>query len=332
MLVICEDCAKRYNIDEKQIKGLKAQFSCKRCGHVIIVEKPPVSMPDPEKEELASGQATPDPVMQEAPEPKEKKRSKAKRKGMSIRSYLFITMILGFILTSGAFAYLYLKYIPEIINNQIELRTAAITETFRGVITKPLLLRNYLQVNKEAQRTSKLPGVAYATVINKRGIVVAGFFSDLRRFDRAFETQVKKKGFPVSILAENKLGSGDGHSKIEVGGQSIFDTVSAIPDSGGEVHVGIYVSDVDTAIRSALVSPTTISVMAAILISGFLVLFFLTRMITKPMQELTDVANRISLGELDLVVEPGGPREMRALATAFERMRISIKAAVERLA
>jgi nitrate/nitrite-specific signal transduction histidine kinase len=95
--------------------------------------------------------------------------------------------------------------------------------------------------------------------------------------------------------------------------------------------VGIYVSDVDTAIRNALISPVTISVMAAILLSGILVLFLLTSMITKPMRELTDVANRISLGELDLVIEPDGPREMRALAIAFERMRISIKAAVERL-
>ncbi len=331
MLVICEDCAKRYNIDGKQIKGPKAQFSCKRCGHVILVEKPAVAIQEPEKEEFVSSQATPDPVRQKEPEAEEKKRPKLKGKGMPIRSYLFITMILGFMLISGAFAYLYLKYIPEIINDQIELRTSAITETFRGVIIKPLLLRNYLQVNKEAQRTSKLPGVAYATVINKRGIVVAGFFSDLKRFDRDFETMVKKKGFPLSILAKNKLGSGDGHSSIEVGGQHIFDTVSAIPDSGGEVHVGIYVSDVDTAIRNALVSPTTISIMAAILVSGILVLLFLTRMITKPMQELTNVANRISLGELDLVVEPDGPREMRALAVAFERMRISIKAAVERL-
>jgi len=331
MLVICEDCAKRYNIDEKQIKGPKAQFSCKKCGHIIIVEKPAATASEPEKEDIFNETPAPDPTPKEPSETEERKRPQKKGKGVPIRSYLFITMIVGFMLISGAFAYLYLKYIPEIINDQIELRTSAITETFRGVITKPLLLRNYLQVNKEAQRTSKLPGVAYAAVVNKKGIVVAGFFSDLRRFDRTFETQVKNKGFPVSILAQNKLGSGDGHSRIVVGGQSIFDTVSAISDSGGEVHVGIYVSDVDTAIRNALISPVTISVMAAILLSGILVLFLLTSMITKPMRELTDVANRISLGELDLVIEPDGPREMRALAVAFERMRISIKAAVERL-
>ncbi|HID00544.1 MAG TPA: HAMP domain-containing protein, partial [Piscirickettsiaceae bacterium] len=90
-------------------------------------------------------------------------------------------------------------------------------------------------------------------------------------------------------------------------------------------------SVVNDTIRSVLVSPVTISIFGTILFSGFLVLFLLTRMITRPMQELTEIANRISLGEVNLEITPDGPREMRALATAFERMRISIKAAVERL-
>jgi methyl-accepting chemotaxis protein len=232
---------------------------------------------------------------------------------------------------SGAFAYLYLNYIPEIINNQIELRTSAIAESFSGVVKKPLLVRHYLQVNKEAKRVSKLPGVAYASVVNQKGIVLAGFFSDLTRFERQFEMRVKEKGFPASVLAQNKLGTGDGHARITVGGQTIYDTVVAIPGSGGVVHVGIYISEVDGAIRNALVSPTTLAIIIVIVLIGFLILFFLTRTITRPMQDLTDVANRISLGELDLVVIPTGPSEMRELATAFERMRFSIKAAVDRL-
>jgi len=37
------------------------------------------------------------------------------------------------------------------------------------------------------------------------------------------------------------------------------------------------------------------------------------------------------LGEMDLTITPRGPREMRELAVAFERMRYSVKAAMERL-
>ena len=43
MLIICEDCAKRYNIDESRIKGNRARFTCKECRHIIIVNKSDVS-------------------------------------------------------------------------------------------------------------------------------------------------------------------------------------------------------------------------------------------------------------------------------------------------
>jgi predicted Zn finger-like uncharacterized protein len=45
MLIICEDCARRYNIDESRIKGNRARFTCKECGHIIIVEKSDLDRP-----------------------------------------------------------------------------------------------------------------------------------------------------------------------------------------------------------------------------------------------------------------------------------------------
>lgn len=39
MLAICEDCSKKYNIDESKIKGPRACFPCQECGHIIIVVK-----------------------------------------------------------------------------------------------------------------------------------------------------------------------------------------------------------------------------------------------------------------------------------------------------
>jgi len=39
MLAICEECSKKYNVDEAKIKGERARFSCQECGHVITVVK-----------------------------------------------------------------------------------------------------------------------------------------------------------------------------------------------------------------------------------------------------------------------------------------------------
>jgi HAMP domain-containing protein len=345
MLVICEDCAKKYNIDENRIKGKKAKFSCRACGHVIVIEKPvaKASAPDPVSTPPAAA----------APAPKEKKEKKTEQpapktvaakkagpasavkgnKGKPIGFYLLVTLIVGFLVATGTFSFIYFKYVPDIINEQIELRTEAIAKSFSGVIKTPMLLKNYLQVNKEAQRTSKLPGVAYAAVVNKKGVVIAGFFSDLDRFDKEFSQRVKKKGFPVEILAQNPLppGAEEADTRIQVGNQIIYDEVNATPESGGEVHIGIYVSEVDRAIKQALLSPLTLALAALVLAIVFITFFLLNRLITKPLRELTNVANRISLGEMDLQVVPSGPSEMRELAVAFERMRYSIKVAMDRM-
>ncbi len=39
MLAICEDCSKKYNIDESKMKSERARFSCQECGHIIVVVK-----------------------------------------------------------------------------------------------------------------------------------------------------------------------------------------------------------------------------------------------------------------------------------------------------
>ncbi len=333
MLVICEDCAKKYDIDETRIKRDKAQFSCKECGHIIVVEKPKVIEPPAEKEtnsdEEIMAQAAMEPTRPTTPQATHRTTGK----GTPVSVYIMTTMIIGFLVISAAFAYLYLTFIPQIINNQIELRTVAITKAFSGIVKKPLVLKDYLQVNKEAQRISKIPGVAYAAVVNSKGIVIAGFFSDLQRYDPQFVELVKKKGFPKDVLAQNKLPQGgeENTGRMIVGGQKIVDDAALIADTGGVVHVGVYVSEVDDAIQNALLSPLTLSVAAGVIVVGIIMMLLLSSLIGKPMRELTDVANRISFGQMDLNINSKGPREMRELAVAFDRMRISIKAALKRL-
>jgi predicted Zn finger-like uncharacterized protein len=39
MLAICEECSKKYNVDESKMQGTRARFSCQECGHIIVVVK-----------------------------------------------------------------------------------------------------------------------------------------------------------------------------------------------------------------------------------------------------------------------------------------------------
>jgi HAMP domain-containing protein len=256
------------------------------------------------------------------------------KKGTPVAGYIFIVMLTGFIVACGSFIFLAMRYVPGIINHQIELRNQAITTSFSSMIKKPLMLRDYLQVNREAQATSKLPGVAYAAVINSKGLVIGGFFSDLNRFDRLFAQKVKAGGFPLEIFSINRLAAGvsEANKVLNVGGQNIYDKAKAIPEIDAEVHIGIYVSEVQEAIHDALVSPLTITLISLTLVVGVILFFVLNRVITKPLEEVTDVVNRISLGEMDLDFTPRGPREIRQLGAAFERMQQSIKYMLGRIA
>ena len=47
MIVICEECGKKYRIDPSKIKGKAASFKCRVCTHVIMVTKPEIETPQP---------------------------------------------------------------------------------------------------------------------------------------------------------------------------------------------------------------------------------------------------------------------------------------------
>ena len=41
MIVICEECGKKYRIDPEKIKKESTRFKCTFCSHLISVRKPP---------------------------------------------------------------------------------------------------------------------------------------------------------------------------------------------------------------------------------------------------------------------------------------------------
>lgn len=40
LFVVCEECGKKYRVDTAKIIGLAAGFSCRSCGHRILVARP----------------------------------------------------------------------------------------------------------------------------------------------------------------------------------------------------------------------------------------------------------------------------------------------------
>ncbi|MCJ7774313.1 MAG: zinc-ribbon domain-containing protein, partial [Desulfobacterales bacterium] len=44
MIIICEECGKKYRVDASKIKGETAKVKCRSCNHLITVDKPAVAV------------------------------------------------------------------------------------------------------------------------------------------------------------------------------------------------------------------------------------------------------------------------------------------------
>ncbi|MDW7771875.1 MAG: zinc-ribbon domain-containing protein [Desulfobulbaceae bacterium] len=125
MLIICEDCAKRYNIDESRIKGSRARFTCRECGHIIIVDKSDLtrslissSAPSRIPESHA---ASIDPAEgiesifgdTQVERPEGIAAAKSRNRGLPLNYYLLPVLLAAFLCTSGVLAYLYTAYLAE---------------------------------------------------------------------------------------------------------------------------------------------------------------------------------------------------------------------------
>jgi len=346
MFVNCEECGKRYTIDENKITGENARFKCKACGNIIKIAKPqPQVEPEPMIDDFAPSLSTTkiNAKLEEAgqkAEYAELERRSAERKpktlltkkgGLSIGAKLLI-MFLSFVVVLGsALIFTYLKYVPPLMTEQINLRTYSVSSAFSNAVLQPLLLRNYLEINNNAEVISKLPGVAYATVLNNKGIVVSGLFGDLQRFSPDFIAMIKKEGFPKNLSLQNRIPSGAKKSEanLTAGGQKIYDVGVSVGNTGGEAHVGLFTEDVEKAAHRTIMPLLVILAVMAIL--GGLGIIFLTRTISNPIKLLTEAAERISLGEIDIAINVKGSGEIAELAASLERMRFSIKTAIERL-
>ncbi len=73
------------------------------------------------------------------------------------------------------------------------------------------------------------------------------------------------------------------------------------------------------------------TVMSALLLLLLVVIFLYSRSVIQPIRYLSEVADKISMGELDTPIQLKARGEVSVLAESIERMQASVKAAIERL-
>jgi methyl-accepting chemotaxis protein len=112
MIVICEECGKKYKIDPGKIKGEQARFKCKACSHIITVNKvesrhepeptvEPETMDSPVADSTESSEETIDksePLSQavepSAPPVTDRIDRRKKKRGMGLTTKVILLMLL----------------------------------------------------------------------------------------------------------------------------------------------------------------------------------------------------------------------------------------------
>jgi predicted Zn finger-like uncharacterized protein len=347
MIIKCKPCGKNYRINSNKFTSNQMLLICPHCKSETIVAKPREEIESNEAFDLSNSDRPSGPHPNLKPD---KKRSsklprfklemgnqtllnsiKKNKTNLTVGKKLLLVFLIFIFFTGSILTVVYMMLVPSLMHNQLNLRTSSISHSLSAAVQEPLLTKNYVVVNQTAEINAKLPGVAYVYVLDKKHNVVAGMFGDKKRFRPDFIDKANEFGFPKEISSLNKIPSDKAESSLDyqVGGQKIHDVAVRIGHGSETAHVGLFTENAENTVRKSLIPLLIVLIVFTLL--GCLSFLLVARTISTPIQSLTQAAERLSLGEIDSPIQVRGSGEIRDLAASLERMRFSIKEAINRL-
>ncbi len=373
MIVICEECGKKYQIDAGRIKGKQARFKCKGCGHLVTVtkpaEEPAPAPPRPEPGAGASaGETGKEKKKKEKKDKKEKKAAGPKRLGL--RTKMFLLFFLVPILCIAAAGWLYIQQFnnlsslitdqsSDVVNqmgedliarkaktvaNQVEIYLDAnpglqkedfnTDPEFRKIVVQPVGETGYTCIytvpdedgvsSLWAHPNENLIGVDMKEAMQKA--LGKGFPAWWKVYSGAFEGKVSGGYYPWQ--------DADGEIRDKFMICTPIENTPYVVASTTYMYEFTHPMDRLQARAGELTNSTINTIMAivagTIILIGVIVMLFGHRL-TRRIQSLTDVTERISVGELDADVEIESKDEIEDLGDAVSRMQDSIRLSIERL-
>ncbi|MBT8350812.1 MAG: zinc-ribbon domain-containing protein [Deltaproteobacteria bacterium] len=377
MIVICEECGKKYSIDPSKIKGEAAKFKCKVCDFIISVIKPvqspAASLPkppfvEPEKEAVFKKTST-DKKKIKKKFARTKKTKSYNAKGFGIlRKMLLFFFLIPIVLIIGA-NLLYLRQMnnlaslltsesSKIVNNLIEEKVA---DTARKVASQCSL---YLEAHPGLKKQNFNYDAKFKRIaIQKVGLTGYSALYEKPDPKGVWRTWVhvnpKIIGIDMSTLkkpmGKNFAGFWKVYSGVKAGGESRgyytwyekdgsfgdkFMVCTPVEGTSFIVAATTYVNEFTGPVKllktrakkhTGIIRNIIFGIFGGtIFLIGFIVYFFGNRLAGR-VKSLTEITNRISVGELDAEIKTTGNDEISDLGVAISRMQESIRLSIERL-
>ncbi|MGB5746423.1 MAG: zinc-ribbon domain-containing protein [Desulfobacterales bacterium] len=374
MIIICEECGKKYRIDPLKIKGKAASFKCRVCTHLIVVSKPESSPEQPEidpRPTLASITTNIDDSSTAAMADIGRTPAKSRRraKGLGLRTkMLLLFMVVPIILMAGA-SLLYLWQLEtmsnlltqessKFVNQMAEEKVAYISA---GVAMQCKL---YLLSHPDLIREDFNEDIGFKSLaVQKVGMTGYTALYELPGSDGVWRTwaHVNKKIIGIDMsklkkpLGRNFPGFWKVYIAVKEGKNSQgyytwqdkdgkfrdkFMVCTPIAGTRFVIAATTYMDEFTGPMKQMQARAKELSDRAklitwavlglTLLLIGLIVSIY-GHQLTGKIKTLTDVADRISIGELGMEVKTTSKDEIGELAEAIARMQDSIRLSIERL-
>jgi HAMP domain-containing protein len=225
-----------------------------------------------------------------------------------------------FVMTMAILAILVIGIVYQMtgraLKEQLGYRVSSIAINFSDAAAGPLSRRNNLELHVLAVKYARLDGIAYASIEGPSGDVIV-------HSPGSFPEEIRSKS-PMDPRQPQKR-------EVMLNQRPIFEVGMPILEGQlGVARVGIWGDAVEQAIYRELIP--LITVLVIVLVIGTLFFIGVVRGIVRPIVGLTDVAIKMSRGDLETPIGVDRNDELGDLARSLERMRASLRAAMLRLA
>jgi HAMP domain-containing protein len=202
------------------------------------------------------------------------------------------------------------------LRSQLDRRASDIATALGDASATHILRKNVLELYTLVTKYSLLTGVAYTFISDGKGEIMAHSLG-------AFPQELRE---PLSSSSQREA-----HQREFVfRGRKVHETRVPIHEGQvGVVYVGIWGDSIEGEIQRALLP--LIGLIAIALAASVVFSVLVTQGIVGRVLRLKEIADKVSLGDLETPVRIESNDEIGDLARSLERMRSSLKAAMARL-
>ena len=380
MIVICEECGKKYRIDPSKIKGRAASFKCRVCTHVIMVTKPeheaapePPAAVEPPAADMQEDASLPPPAPEAEPQsaaaeavlPKApRKRGMFGLRAKMLLLFLFIPLIL---MIGASLAYLWqldqmskllTKESTHIVNRMAEEKIRDLSSAVA------IQARLYLLANPELDKNDFMNDMGFKTLaVQKVGLTGYTALYEMPDDQGIWRTwahvQPRIIGIDMSTLKKPLGRNFPGFWKVFSGvkGDKRSQGYYTWQEKDGSFREKFMVCTPVAGTRYVIAATTYLDefhgpirqmekrareetektrqyiliILGVTLLLIGIIVFTYGHRLTGKLKSLTEVTERISVGDLAAEVETKSRDEIGELAEAIGRMQDSIRLSIERL-